>query len=291
MQACIFVVGDSRAKGLCHVLTKDLDKGVRVVDVARGGATIDDIYSSITSSTKSCTEYHHHKCVVVLLGGICSLTRRARTRAGYEISYDPAQSDQRITNLEHKLKDICQYTEGRGIHTVCCSIYPASLLRAREFNIQEGRLDPIRSTYSEDILLTHQDSLETAIQTVNDRVKQELTDLNYPLVTWVNLHKELTDRSKKAVGSAKNKKKRVLKWKYINLYDGVHPNQSLKKIIGEKILHTCQRVILPAITQDTASSQSDNDDGGRSRLQRKDTGNFKRKTQGRDEHDPKHKKY
>ena len=272
MQACVVVIGDSRARGLADSLVCHLEPTIKVEDHACGGDTLDDVYTKLKRSTRTCLKHHHHKCVVVILAGICSLTDRERTQAGFETSFRLSLAENKTTDIKTTIEQIFNYTSDRGIFVIICSIYPGSLVKHMTHRIQQGRLIQRRVTYSEPQLQEQQKALVSCVEEVNDHIKSE--SLKHSLVTYLNIHKLLEVRSKKTVGNSKTKRKRIISFSFNHLVDGLHPDEGLQNSIRNKIEVACRKLITHPVD---ASSQSDSEcTEPRSKLHKVDTGNFKR---------------
>ena len=105
MPTNIVVAGDSCGHQLGKFLKeKELPAGTCVWDGSKGGADLEDLFKTIRSLTRTARHEHQdYETVVILFGGICSLTTKRRG----EVSYKPRQGI--VTEINTILSDIEKY--------------------------------------------------------------------------------------------------------------------------------------------------------------------------------------
>ena len=261
MPACVFVVGDSRGRGLADRLSERLGEYAQFIDATRGGATIPQIVTTVETVADSCLQYHHHRTVVIFVGGICSLTRRQKTTFGVETTFDEDSShiNAKIQTIKEDLQKLWEINSNKGIYTITTTILPVNLVHARAYNIECKRLHA-PGLFSESEVQLQEGFLLHAIDNINTFIKEKTIPSVFPLNLWVNIHNQLEYHSLKQQGNSATRKVRTVENKSNHLSDGVHADAHLQNKIAARIAAACRRIIVSPPAREPTSSQSESEE-------------------------------
>ena len=257
MQSVLICVTDSRGRGLKRHLEESTSIPGKTVVVERciGGATLHKIFTAIREEAeKADRKYPTHKIVFILIGGICDLTKKNQRKFHEEITYPreeaPEKDIEKLQAIKTELDNIDAFCK-EGYHLITTTIYPASLRASAEHLIHRGRLRA--SSVSHEELQKQQEHLEEDVQAINKHISD--TAIGSLIV---NLYQDLVRTTKKKLGRKRDYTKSKSTLNYNPLYDGKHPNNTLKETHFRKIEKACKYLITPSskpIAEDTTDSQ------------------------------------
>lgn len=234
MQAtpCIIIAGDSRGRGVADTIGKAPGlSDCTVLDKCRPGADYESLFQVIRHGTREARRYYFaNPVIVVLLGGICSFTRKSKTTG--EIYYE--EGEVRLDEAKKQLSNIWQYCHEHDYHIITATVIPASLQKASERHKQGGRHRAL--SYSDIERTDQQKNLEKDLEEINKYISEKSREFED---TLISLHRLVTVSSKKGVGRKRKQKKTLKKVDYDNLPDGVHPNEILKEELCIKLTQAC----------------------------------------------------
>lgn len=247
----IISVSDSRGRGFKAYVDQNklINKDSRIIEKAIGGADIDRLFREIRQITRSINkEYPTHRVIVILQGGICSLTTKETRRGHEEITY--TSSKDKVKSVKETIQEITKYCEERGYYLIISTILPVSLLKAETFFKDRRRLRESRLTPQEKD--AQQQALDADVTDINDYIKK--TTKNCINSTSVNITKCYERRSLKKKGK-KRAAKLIVKFDFSFMGDGVHINTEDKHSAFNKITKA-----LAFLTQSSKKPESDSQD-------------------------------
>lgn len=240
MPVCIILVSDSRGRGLKDFFLNSEDEWeseIRVIERCIPGADLHQLSSEVRRLVRQAEDrYPTYRTIAVLTGGICSFTSKFRKRGQEELYY--LHTETRVDSIKQTFSDIWDYATSRGVYMLTSTIIPASLKKAAQSSKDKGRL--IRSCFSDTDLESQQAKLEEDVDLVN----KFIVESSHHRLYYINLHKEICKTSIKKLGftEADKYKKRIVKYKYLHLHDGVHADEHLQGCIFRKILNACKNL-------------------------------------------------
>lgn len=233
------IVADSRGKGFEDFVGSHPTPVNNLYDFhIHPGKTLSQLAPLITNTISS---YGTKPVYCVVFAGICGFTDKMRENniliLRYHHSYRQNKVETNIDTAKHLKTNF-------GDRINICSIIPASLIV--NFKIQNPGLD------IPDYLFTEQRALEEDITTVN----KVLLDLNSSPVTNINLSNRVILKSKKKRQRSGSKVvyRRVEKYSYQHLPDGVHFDDKLKTTVFSLIVDTSIRDLLTKEAQQAVDS-------------------------------------
>ena len=243
------IVTDSRGRGIDEYIgANPTPDDQRYVFHVKPGKTIAQLAPTIIDAINS-HDIDYVYCIVS--AGICGFTDKSidksmSPRASVLRYQDTYRSDKLRSNI-----DTATFLKNRyGNHINICSIIPADLTAYFRFH-NPGLPVP-------DYLTSEQKALEEDVLTFN----KALLELNSPDTTNINLSSRAQVKSKKKRqrSGAKIVYRRVVKFSYKGLTDGVHYSTKLKDTIFGLILHTSIRDTIKILrTPEDLSSLTDSD--------------------------------
>lgn len=227
--------------GLADHLRVELPSPVSVHDKSRGGATLESLFTAIqimTVKNPTCN------MVVLLVGGICNLTRIEKTEHGRQVMFNISESDIKIQNIKTQIEAIANFCSDHHHKLIIGTITPADLINAREHYITTKKLRrPTTEEEEQHIItsLTHQQSaLEDAISVINHFISDHQDIFHYNIV---NQHRDLDNKSIKKRGKNGKNKGKTAKFNANNLTDGVHLVDIIQFTIFSKFVTASKRLI------------------------------------------------
>ena len=177
-----------------------------------------------------------HRTYCIVYAGICGLTDKVNIKGRSVLRYQSIFRDDKVTcNI-----DVAKFLKSSfGDQINICSIIPADLIKYYRVHNQDGDIS--------DYLIHEQLALEEDVTTIN----KVLMDLNSKSITNINLSSRVQIKSKKKRqrSGAKVVYRRVAKFSYSELTDGVHFSQKLKRLIFGLIIDTAIRDISATLSE------------------------------------------
>ena len=225
-------MSDSRGRGLAERLRDSgLPDNPVIEEITRGGADIDKLLSHLQKSIERQSRdlICYRRTIVVVLGGICNLTYRHKEQHNNYISYQPASPVQAKQSLSDQYSCLREFCKSEKLEILLTTVYPAALKCAAQSFINQGKLSSL--PFDDEEFQQQQKALEDDIEEINnallDTAKQEGRQI-------INLQKLLISTSVKKRG--RNRKiKKVSRYNYNHLPDGVHADHHLQTKIFTKI--------------------------------------------------------
>ena len=179
-----------------------------------------------------------NKTIITIAGGINNLTRKIRHRDGTEIWYDMESPTQKPENVIQEIHSIHQNLSQNFNSTIkFATIPPASIAKFQDFNRTKFRLS--HSIFTPGFIQEQQRQLENSIQLINNSITSLNTTNRVRAITW---DKDVTKITIKKRGRHGQNKKKITKFIYKELYDGVHAEK--------KLANTWFKVMTNSIVQD-----------------------------------------
>ena len=184
------------------------------------GGGIDKIYHEIIKTLQLVCK--SDKIHAIIAAGICDLTRKIHHTGGTQLSYTHTDEDihsflKRLDTIQHELLT-------NNVIPKFATIAPASIIKNTHYNINKGKLQNSKFTNTE--LKQQQQTHEKHINVINDHV----TSLNTSLgIRTIRLDKDVIKISIKKRGANGQSKKRVSRFVYSRMYDGVHADRGLQR--------------------------------------------------------------
>lgn len=245
------IIADSRGKGLEDFVGSyptPIDH-VYVFEI-RSGKSISQL-TPVIIDTISQFDINFLYCIV--FAGICGLTDRMFVDNTAQLRYQSCYREEKVKSII----DVITFLKGRfGNRINFCTIIPADL--AGYFR-HHNRHQPVP-----EYLGAEQSALELDINTINDSILA----LNSEAITNINLSSRAQVKSKKKRqrSGAKIVYRRVVKFSYTNLTDGVHFSAELKKTAFRLIISTAIRDIFTLSQSDSVSHRQQSRPMGAERL-------------------------
>lgn len=154
--------------------------------------------------------------VVIFFAGICNFTKKIRHAGGIEVIY----RERNVPEIIQQLDSLNSFLISKNVLLKIASIPPVSLKAYQIFK-------QIRtSSFSDAELSQQQLNLFEDVEIVNNYICS-LNESNF--VNNIHLEKDLKKISTKHRGKSGKNTKKIVKYVFNNLYDGVHPNAFLKE--------------------------------------------------------------
>ena len=224
------IISDSRGRGLedylgSHPLPEDQQFAVLV----KPGKSLSQLCPIIINTIDS---YDNNQVYCIVYAGICGLTDRTTDKSiSKRASVLRYQDTYRGDKIECNT-DSAKFLKNRyGDRINFCTIIPADLI---SYFCRHNPGHPVP-----EYLNTEQKALEEDVLAIN----KALLDLNSSIITNINLCSRAQVKSKKKRQRSGQKVvyRRVIKFSYKELIDGVHFTQKLRDIIFGLIIHTALR--------------------------------------------------
>ena len=236
------LVTDSRGRGLDDFVGQHLRPITHdyVIEVLPGRSPaqlipiIDNIFGRYDRNTSYC----------VVLAGICGLTVRSTINNRQHLRYPLNTRTERVDNVLTAFRELKRKF---GDHINICTIIPASLA------------DYHRHFHPDLPLPTHIISEQTALEEDIIFINRCISELNLS-VTNINLASRIQTNSKKKRqrSGSKTVYRRVTKFNYSQLPDGLHFSESLRNICFTLILNTAIKDIQNLFTPEQQKSDTPN---------------------------------
>ena len=240
-QFTTIIIADSRGRGLDDFVGQHLRpiNHQYVIDIQPGKSPA----QLVPIVTNTIARYDLTKTYCILFAGICGLTVKIRTEGKQHLRYPLDSRSKRVSTV---LSAFSELKDKFGPHINFCTIIPASLADYHQyFNPADPTPDytkPEQAALEEDVLL----------------INKRLIDLNQGILTNINLANrcQVNSKKKRQRSGTKTVYRRVKKFVYSELFDGVH--------FTLKLRHTCFRLILDTAIRDITNlfasleSESDN---------------------------------
>ena len=249
-QFTTIIIADSRGRGLDDFVGQHLRpiNHQYVIDIQSGKSPA----QLVPIVTNTIARYDLSKTYCILFAGICGLTIKIRAEGKHQLRYPIDSRSNRVSTV---LAAYSELKEKFGPHINFCTIIPASLADYYHY------FYPAEPT--PDYAKPEQAALEEDILHIN----QQHIGLNQGILTNINLaNRCLVNSKKKRQRSGKKVVyRRVRKFVYTELFDGVHFTAKLRDICFRLILDTAIRDIsnlfssLESEESDTSSSSDDDD--------------------------------
>ena len=197
------IVGDSRARGLEHYITHNPPQSSSLIDInievkVRPGANLDRLDELARQA--------HNIDLILIVGGICSLTRKN----GDIITYPESVKNDVIQKIDSIYDSL-----GERVHVA--TIPPVNLISANKAALN-------RQAVSRDILDAQETKLLEDIKEVNAHIINKNKERDCPTL----LLAKTCYRSTKKKDSKSGKFRTIDKFKSAQLTDGVHPGEKLR---------------------------------------------------------------
>ena len=245
---CI-ICTDSRGRGLGDVLNEAeiVQKlpeearqrvGIELQTIIRPGAGIESLINYIAKHPEK-----NNFDLLIVSAGICNLTTKKTTDDGAaKINYE-------ITNGVDKIKSIVESTiaeYGKKIHYA--TITPASLVK---FYLYKNRGKQI-SQEEKNVLEEQQTRLVDDCKEINNFIIKRNTERECPTLRWASQCMRSTKRRQK---NSRKLRPTVYKFCDSKLHDGLHPDDTLKKVWFSLAVRFISELIRREVSP-TKSSQS-----------------------------------
>lgn len=207
------IATDSRGRGLEHYISTNFPMWDFTVIVIPGGQ-IQDLEKEIINNIHS-----EKKNIVTLYAGICNLTEKINHAVGSEIMYSTCRVGEFLSSLD----SLNRFLRSKNVILKIASVPPVSIFKYQHF--QKQRKLNFRSTLCDFDAFQQQKKLEEDIRYINTKICL-LNEANN--VKNIHLDKDLIKITVKHRGRTGQNRKKISKFVYNKLYDGVHPEFSLK---------------------------------------------------------------
>lgn len=189
------------------------------IDVAPGG-TIKTISEKLLTKVKTLPVTINSQILIMIADGICNLTVKKKKSGRYVLLYPEEKSSDRVKQVQTEISQAVENFHCYNVVLKFATIPPASLLNvANHFS----------HTFSQEdsqILLNEQKKLEYDVDLQNSFIMSVNTINGTRTVRWdkdlVNIHSKRRGTNKKL--------KKVVHYRYVALYDGLHPHMSLSAV-------------------------------------------------------------
>ena len=228
----ILVISDSRGKNIKPLLIDNtpITHKIKWTTQVLPGATLENIQKRLQRGTR-----RDNWDLIIVLAGICDFTSRSKENRNISLEYKTRKTEE----VRHIIDDLYNITPNLHIATIT----PASLLTYSNNREKDSQIEE------------EQTNLEEDIKSINNYIIDKNISRDKPTL---NLAKISEIRSLKKQG---NKRKRVIKYDYKELRDGLHPNTDLLQKWATCICNTVTKIVP---SDDSSSDEAD------------DTWNFKR---------------
>ena len=220
------IIADSRGRGLENFVSNHpTPANVQVVIDIRPGKSLAQLTPSIIETINN---YDLDKIYCIVSAGICGLTDKVNNRGKKALRYKNVYRDDKVACIIDTAKFL-KHSYGDKINI--CSIIPANLVKYFQFHNSDSTIP--------DYLIAEQLALEEDITAIN----KVLLELNSVTITNINLSSRFQAKSKKKRQKSGTKAiyRRVVKYKYTELIDGVHLSDKFKSLIFTLIINTAIR--------------------------------------------------
>jgi len=236
----VVILADSRGRGLAdHLQTQQLVAGTEIIDCSLGGATVDLLTRKLQ---KLCKDITSSQVIVVLYGGLCSLTTRTSKPKQTQVIYNRAGQTHLVKSQIDLLITFCR---SRGYELIISTIVPCCLEDAKQSNISLKLLDPSLALPT-DITTIQQVELEQDIVDINDHIISKASQQG---LSYFNAHKHIQKQSRKG--------KRGRNHKAYDFRNRIHYNQKLSDLPFNRLSAPIKYRLAP--TRDSESTQSESE--------------------------------
>ena len=222
MPSKILIISDSRGKHLEPLLKVEASANTEYTVQVIPGATLSNIQRRLQRGTRRNTWDH-----ILVIAGICDLTTRQKNGKNVNINYESRKTEEVCTLIDQLIQ-----TAGN----ISISTIPPASITKYSTNREETPDSQ-----------TEQRNLEEDVKTINEHIISKSTELARPVF---NLAKISELRSLKKQG---NKRKRIVKFNFNDLHDGLHPSDTLL----EKWATFINKVVKRTQNEDSSTEESE----------------------------------
>lgn len=230
-------VSDSRGYGFCDHFREQINTSKNeIAEAVIGGASIRRLYQELRSRTRDARfRRPSYKIVVILQGGICSLTTKSFDKPTdrqevpkQDIYYNPSAREQNLKKLKDTYEEVTWYCNNWGFLLLITSVLPADLLKAEDHLSMRGVLS--ETSFSREEKTQQQANLNKDLEELNLFIRDACNGDNK---CYANINTCIQKRSKK-----KHHKtyKRIIKVDVDSLTDGVHLDPEHSRLVFENIV-------------------------------------------------------
>lgn len=240
--ANILIASDSRGRRLNQYIhnIKPFEQ-YKVSVVAIPGGTISTITDTIVRKITKIRLTSNEPIMVMFAAGICNLTNKIRHDGGCELDYESTPN--KVQTIVSQFQNIyaCIKQIDQNIKVKIATIPPASLKKYILFNTTKHRLT--ETVFSDDEIHQKQNQLEDDIKLINSAISAMNCSENLRTLRW---DRDLMKTTIKKRGANGKNKKKITKFNYNHLYDGVHADSKLEgkwyRIMCESIKNDLQQI-------------------------------------------------
>ena len=227
-------VSDCRGKGIDDFIGRHpTPVNHQYVFLIRPGKSLAQLAPAIIDTINS---HDIKRLYCIVSAGICGLTDKTNIGGKPALRYRGVFRDDKVTGTI----DVARFLKSSfGDNINICSIIPADLVKYYRYHNHNSPIP--------DFLFLEQLALEEDVVTIN----KALLELNSNLLTNINLSSRIQKKSKKKRQRSGPKVvyRRVAKFVYTQLIDGVHYSAHLKNLVFSLIIDTAIRDITSTLTQ------------------------------------------
>ena len=190
--------------------------------VVKRGGSINQIHNDITVKINTVGQ-EHVRCIIYI-AGLCDMTKKVSHDFGTEICYFREKSN--VCHIIQEYQQIQRELQATNIPVMFSSIAPATIGKYIEFNLykydtrkQSYRL--FKSLYTDTDIEMQQRNLVNDIRLIHDQIQALNVSNGMPNI---RLDKPL---QKTKIFNKGSKSKKIFKFRYNDLYDGVHADDFL----------------------------------------------------------------
>ena len=191
--------------------------------ICQGGATINILKDLVQYHLNSLFTNAHanHHIHIVLAAGICNLTKKHHSPDGTYISYPFSNSN--THNIISTLQNFKHHFQSQNVSVRIACIPSVSLHKNQEFSIANAKLNkPILSSQE---IEEQQHQLNEDLKNINEEIITMNESSGVRNIRW---DRDLLRCVTKTRGRNSQNKKKIQKFNFNHLYDGVHADQYLK---------------------------------------------------------------
>lgn len=245
----IIIAVDSRGRGLNDFIQGNLLFPYFFTILCIPGGKLDTLKAAITQTLHK--EQRQNKTHIILAGGICNMTTKLKHEGGTELTYNQADKIDKLTTQLQNMSS--HFNSFPNTSFAITTIPPASLKKANAFNREKQRLS--KSIFTEQEIQQQQTELEHDIQIINKQISLINSNLGLRTVRW---DRDILKTSIKKRGHTnKQTIKKVKKFNYKNLYDGVHACADLE---SKWYTILCRSIRADMVSVSHSDNSDDSDD-------------------------------
>ena len=237
----IIIGTDSRGKNLQNYISANNIFPCPASVISIPGGRIYDVESAINKlfigNDQSCTT---DRTYIVLAAGICDISAKLKHSGGTQLTY---QRQTQVASITTQLQQMSShFNQFPNTSFIITAIPPISLAKSTEFNISKDRLQ--HNIFTEEEIKDQQIHLEEDIKLLNKNISQINQSMGMRTIRW---DRDIMKTSIKKSGHKKQHVKKITKFNYKHLYDGVHASLGLQhkwnnilcqSILADMMIHT-----------------------------------------------------